>query len=45
MNALLVYAHPEPVSLNGSLKTFLVKHLVHAPHIVHGYRKILRFHL
>ncbi|AIY40528.1 NAD(P)H oxidoreductase YRKL [Collimonas arenae] len=34
MNILLVYAHPEPVSLNGSLKDFAVKRLEDAGHIV-----------
>jgi NAD(P)H dehydrogenase (quinone) len=34
MNALLVYAHPEPQSLNGSLKNFSVKRLQDAGHIV-----------
>ncbi|MCF5420341.1 flavodoxin family protein, partial [Pseudomonas syringae] len=27
MNVLIVYAHPEPRSLNGSLKDFAVDHL------------------
>ena len=27
MNVLIVYAHPEPKSLNGSLKDFAVQHL------------------
>jgi len=34
MNVLLVYAHPEPKSLNGSLKDFSVKHLEDAGHVV-----------
>ena len=34
MNILLVYAHPEPRSLNGSLKDFTVKHLESAGHSV-----------
>lgn len=34
MNILLVYAHPEAQSLNGSLKTFAVKHLADAGHQV-----------
>lgn len=34
MNVLLVYAHPEPKSLNGSLKNFSVKRLEAAGHIV-----------
>lgn len=34
MNILLVYAHPEALSLNGSLKTFAVKHLEDAGHQV-----------
>lgn len=34
MKILLVYAHPEPQSLNGSLKSFLVKHLEAAGHVV-----------
>ena len=34
MNVLLVYAHPEPTSLNGSLKNFSVKHLEKAGHTV-----------
>ena len=34
MNVLLVYAHPEPKSLNGSLKNFSVKRLEEAGHIV-----------
>lgn len=34
MNVLLVYAHPEPKSLNGSLKDFAVKRLEHAGHTV-----------
>lgn len=32
VNILLVYAHPEPKSLNGSLKNFTVKHLEAAGH-------------
>jgi NAD(P)H dehydrogenase (quinone) len=34
MNILLVYAHPEPQSLNGSLKDFAVRHLEAAGHRV-----------
>jgi len=34
MNVLLVYAHPEPRSLNGSLKEFAVKRLERAGHAV-----------
>jgi NAD(P)H dehydrogenase (quinone) len=34
MNVLLVYAHPEPSSLNGSLKDFSVKRLEDAGHVV-----------
>ncbi|RDJ99638.1 NAD(P)H-dependent oxidoreductase [Paraburkholderia lacunae] len=34
MNVLLVYAHPEPKSLNGSLKDFSVKRLEDAGHVV-----------
>lgn len=34
MNILIVYAHPEPKSLNGSLKNFAVKHLEAAGHSV-----------
>ena len=34
MNVLLVYAHPEPKSLNGSLKEFAVRHLGQAGHHV-----------
>jgi NAD(P)H dehydrogenase (quinone) len=34
MNVLLVYAHPEPQSLNGALKDFSVKRLEAARHIV-----------
>ena len=34
MNVLLVYAHPEPQSLNGSLKEFAVRRLVGAGHSV-----------
>ncbi len=34
MNVLIVYAHPEPRSLNGSLKNFAVKHLEDAGHRV-----------
>ncbi|HJR27222.1 MAG TPA: NAD(P)H-dependent oxidoreductase, partial [Pseudomonas sp.] len=34
MNVLLVYAHPEPQSLNGSLKDFAVKRLEAAGHQV-----------
>ena len=34
MNVLLVYAHPEPRSLNGSLKDFAVQRMEHNGHIV-----------
>lgn len=34
MNVLIVYAHPEPRSLSGSLKDFAVQHLQHAGHQV-----------
>lgn len=34
MNVLLVYAHPEPRSLNGSLRTYTVQHLQEAGHAV-----------
>ncbi|WP_174526115.1 NAD(P)H-dependent oxidoreductase [Herbaspirillum rubrisubalbicans] len=34
MNVLLVYAHPEPRSLNGSLKDFTVQRLQRAGHVV-----------
>jgi NAD(P)H dehydrogenase (quinone) len=34
MNVLIVYAHPEPQSLNGSLKDFAVRHLEAAGHSV-----------
>jgi hypothetical protein len=34
MNVLLVYAHPEPRSLNGSLRDFSVKRLEDAGHVV-----------
>ena len=34
MNVLIVYAHPEPKSLNGSLKDFAVKRLEAAGHTV-----------
>lgn len=34
MNVLLVYAHPEPRSLNGSLKDFTVQRLESAGHMV-----------
>lgn len=34
MNVLIVYAHPEPRSLNGSLKDFAVNHLHQAGHQV-----------
>ncbi|CAG4891947.1 NAD(P)H-dependent oxidoreductase [Paraburkholderia saeva] len=34
MNVLLVYAHPEPRSLNGSLRNFAVRRLEDAGHIV-----------
>ena len=36
MNVLLVYAHPEPTSLNGTLKAFTVEHLQRAGHTVQG---------
>lgn len=32
MNVLLIYAHPEPDSLNGALKNFTVEHLQQAGH-------------
>jgi NAD(P)H dehydrogenase (quinone) len=35
MNVLLVYAHPEPRSLNGSLRDFSVNRLEEAGHVVH----------
>lgn len=35
MNILIVYAHPEAQSLNGSLKDFAVAHLQQAGHQVH----------
>ena len=34
MKILLVYAHPEPRSLNGALKDFAVQHLQNAGHEV-----------
>lgn len=34
MNILIVYAHPEPQSLNGALKNFTVQHLQAAGHAV-----------
>ena len=34
MNVLIVYAHPEPRSLSGSLKDFAVNHLQQAGHQV-----------
>lgn len=34
MNVLVVYAHPEPRSLNGSIKNFIVQRLEHAGHTV-----------
>ena len=34
MNVFLVHAHPEPRSLNGSLKDFMVGHLRRAGHAV-----------
>ncbi|EPT7109673.1 NAD(P)H-dependent oxidoreductase, partial [Klebsiella michiganensis] len=34
MKILLVYAHPEPHSLNGALKDFTVQHLQNAGHDV-----------
>ncbi|MBV4458990.1 NAD(P)H-dependent oxidoreductase [Pseudomonas sp. COR58] len=34
MNVLMVYAHPEPQSLNGALKDFTVRHLEAAGHTV-----------
>lgn len=34
MNVLIVYAHPEPRSLNGALKNFAVRHLEAAGHAV-----------
>jgi NAD(P)H dehydrogenase (quinone) len=34
MNVLIVYAHPEPKSLNGSLKDFTVQHLERSGHTV-----------
>lgn len=34
MNILLVYAHPEPKSLNGAIKNFTVKHLENTGHKV-----------
>jgi NAD(P)H dehydrogenase (quinone) len=34
MNVLLVYAHPEPRSLNGALKDFAVAHLERSGHVV-----------
>lgn len=34
MNILIVYAHPEPLSLNGALKDFAVRHLQSCGHAV-----------
>lgn len=34
MNVLLIYAHPEPMSLNGSLKDFSIKRLEDAGYVV-----------
>lgn len=34
MKVLLIYAHPEPKSLNGSLKNFTIQHLQNAGHEV-----------
>ncbi len=34
MKVLLIYAHPEPRSLNGALKNFAVRHLQQAGHEV-----------
>ena len=34
MNVLIIYAHPEPKSLNGSLKDFAVTHLAKSGHDV-----------
>lgn len=34
MNVFLVYAHPEPASLNGSLRDFAIRHLERAGHAV-----------
>lgn len=34
MNVLIVYAHPEPLSLNGSIKNFAVERLQAAGHTV-----------
>ncbi|HFU6567685.1 TPA: NAD(P)H-dependent oxidoreductase, partial [Raoultella ornithinolytica] len=34
MKVLLIYAHPEPCSLNGALKDFAVRHLHDAGHEV-----------
>ena len=34
MKVLLIYAHPEPRSLNGALKDFAVQHLQKAGHEV-----------
>ena len=34
MNVLIIYAHPEPKSLNGSLKDFAVDHLTKSGHDV-----------
>src|SRR5579859_4369375 len=34
MNVLMVYAHPEPRSLNGAVKEFAVERLRHAGHEV-----------
>ncbi|HHN8499319.1 TPA: NAD(P)H-dependent oxidoreductase, partial [Klebsiella quasipneumoniae] len=35
MKVLLIYAHPEPRSLNGGLKNFAIRHLLQAGHEVH----------
>jgi NAD(P)H dehydrogenase (quinone) len=32
VNVLLVYAHPEPRSLNGSIRDFMVDRLIRAGH-------------
>lgn len=34
MKVLLIYAHPEPRSLNGALKNFAIRHLQQAGHEV-----------
>ncbi len=34
MKVLLIYAHPEPRSLNGGLKNFAIRHLLQAGHEV-----------